>query len=492
MTTLPDVATELETGRAALTRRDWAAARHAFDRVLAHGESGEALEGVGMAAWWVEDFPAAIDAREHAYRLYRVAADRVAADRTAAARMAVWLANDYADYRGETAVANGWIRRAERLVDGLPACPEQAWLAYTKAHFALMVQRDPVEARRLSAQAAAIARTAGPPDMEMLGVALEGLALVTEGRVSDGMGRLDEAGVAVTAGEMSDPIMVGATCCYLIRACEQVRDYDRAAQWCERVRDYSRRLKFTALFATCRVQYASLLTWRGEWEEAETEIDALHRHVEVAQPRMIAIARVRLGELRRRQGRLGEAAAMFADAGTHFLGILGRAALALDENEAAESAELAEEYLRRVPEDDRTERVSGLEIAVLARTAAGDPRGAEEALRELRDIAARLGTIPLRAALSYADAAVLSAAGDNRTACMRLEESATLYEESRAPFEGSRARLALARALRASGRPQAATMQARAARAVFEELGADRDALEAAAFLKAAEAARVP
>lgn len=482
MATQPSITSALETGRAALVRRDWAAARDAFDEALVHGESTDALEGIGMAAWWVEDFPAAIGAREQAFRLYRSADDRIGA-----ARMAVWLANDYADYRGETAVANGWLRRAERLLDELPPCPEQAWLAYSKAHFALMVHRDPAAARRLSCQAAAIARTAGPADMEMLGVALEGLAMVTEGHVSDGMARLDEASVAVTMGEITDPMMVGVTCCYLIRACEQVRDYDRASQWCDRVRDFSRRVNFTALFAACRIQYASLLTWRGEWEEAETEIEALQRHVEVAQPRLIAIAKIRLGELRRRQGRMEESAALFSEAGTHFLAILGRAALALDQGEAAESSDLVEEYLRRVPPDDRTERVPGLELAVLARTAAGNPRGAGDALEELRDISARVGTVPLRAAVAHADAAVLSAAGDNRVACGRLEEAAELYEDCRAPFEAGRARLALARALRASGRPQAATMQARAAHSVFEELGADRDALEAAAFLKAAE-----
>jgi LuxR family maltose regulon positive regulatory protein len=483
MTIVPDLSASLEDGRAALARRDWPAARQAFGRALAHGESPEALEGIGMAAWWAEDYPAAIRAREHAYRIWRAASDRAGA-----ARMAVWLASDYADYRGETAVANGWLRRAERLLDGLAPSPEHAWLAYNKAHFALMVNRDPAEARRLSAEAAALARTAGPADMEMLDIALEGLALVTEGRVADGMGRLDEASVAVTAGEVSDPITIGVTCCYLIRACEQVRDYDRAAQWCERVRDFSRRVNFTGLFAACRIQYAALLTLRGEWEEAETEIEALHRHVETSQPRLVAIARVRLAELRRRQGRLAEAAALFVEAGTHGLAILGRAALALDEGAAAEAVDLVEEYLRRVPPNDRTERVPGLEVAVLARTAAGDPPGAAAALDELRDIAGRVGTVPLRAAVASAEAAVLSAAGEHAAACARLDEAATLYEDCRAPFEGGRARLALARELRASGRPQAATMQARAARTVFEELGADRDALEAGAFLKAGEA----
>ena len=80
-------------------------------------------------------------------------------------------------------LANGWIQRAERLLDGLPPSHlSTRLLAYQKAHVALMGQRDPVAARRLSQEAAAIARSVGPADMEMLGVALEGLAHGHRGR----------------------------------------------------------------------------------------------------------------------------------------------------------------------------------------------------------------------------------------------------------------------------------------------------------------------
>ncbi len=77
-----------------------------------------------MACWWQEEYATGIDARERAYRLFRQADDS-----RAAARVAIWLSNDYADFRGETAVANGWIQRAERLLDGLPPSPEHALLA---------------------------------------------------------------------------------------------------------------------------------------------------------------------------------------------------------------------------------------------------------------------------------------------------------------------------------------------------------------------------
>ena len=266
-------------------------------------------------------------------------------------------------------------------------------------------------ARRLSQEAAAIARSVGPADMEMLGVALEGLAMVTEGEVAEGMSRLDEATAAATAGELTDPAMIGTACCYLIRACEQVHDYDRAAQWCERVREFCRRWKFTHLFSACRIQYASLLTLRGEWAEAEREIEALRRHVERVQPRVVPIALIRLGDLRRRQGRWEEADRLFADSGSHYLGVLGCAALALDRGESAKAIELAEEYLRRVPPDDRTERVSGLDILTRARIAESQLEQARGSLAELRAIAEAVGTEPLQATVAFAEGCLLSAAG---------------------------------------------------------------------------------
>jgi DNA-binding CsgD family transcriptional regulator len=469
----------LQAGRDALARGGWEEARICFEGSLRDAESPEALEGLGMACWWLEDYATGIDARERAYRLFRQAGDG-----RAAARVATFLSNDYADFRGEAAVANGWIQRAERLLDGLPPSPEHALLAYQKAHVALMAQRDPVAARRLGQEAAAIARSVGPADMEMLGLALEGLAMVTGGEVAAGMSLLDEAPAAATAGELTDPVVIGTACCYLIRACEQVHDYDRAAQWCERVREFCRRWKFTHLFSACRIQYASLLTLRGEWAEAEREIEALRRHVERVQPRLVPIALIRLGDLRRRQGRWEEADHLLADSGSHYLAVLGYAALALDRGENTRAVELAEEYLRRVPPEDRTERVSGLDILARARLAEGQLELAQAPLAELRSIANTVGTEPLQATVAHAEGCLFSAQGDHKSACGRFEESAALFERKRTPFEAARARLQLAHTFLALGRRDPAAIALRTAGSSFERLGAARHAAAARILLQ--------
>ena len=104
---------DLQTGRDALARGAWAEARDAFERSIAEQESPEALEGLGVAAWWLDLAEVVFDVRERAYRLYQDRKDAVSA-----ARVAVWLAWDYWAFRGEDAVANGWLQRARRLLEG--------------------------------------------------------------------------------------------------------------------------------------------------------------------------------------------------------------------------------------------------------------------------------------------------------------------------------------------------------------------------------------
>jgi hypothetical protein len=48
--------------------------------------------------------------------------------------------------------------------------------------------------------------------------------------MSDGMRLLDEATAAAVAGEMQNFQAIAETLCFMVFACERVRDVDRAAQ----------------------------------------------------------------------------------------------------------------------------------------------------------------------------------------------------------------------------------------------------------------------
>ena len=61
----------LYAGHAALLRAAWQEALVHFEAALAGGETPEALEGLGAAAWWLSDASMVFATREHAYLLYR-------------------------------------------------------------------------------------------------------------------------------------------------------------------------------------------------------------------------------------------------------------------------------------------------------------------------------------------------------------------------------------------------------------------------------------
>ncbi len=467
------------TGAECLAAGAWHEARRLFESALAECETADALEGLGLAAWWLDDADAVFASRERAYKLYLDANDR-----RSAARVAVWLAWDCFAFRGETAVANGWLQRARRLLDGLPPSPELAWLESRESQLALAEDGDPDRAHRHATEATRVGRAAGSIDYEMLGRSLQGLALVASGAVAEGMRLLDEVNTAIVAGELTDQVVIGLSSCYLIAACERVRDYDRAVQWCARLKLFCEKWGLRPLFAVCRTQYASICMWRGTWLEAEQELTAATGELAATRPAMTADGVVRLAELRRRQGRLVEASSLFEQAGHHPLAALGLAELAFDRGDARAAAESAERYLRRVPRHNRTDRVVALDLLVRALTATGAADGARTALAELQGIASVVGTVPLRAAASLSAGYVALGAGDGDVARRHLEDAVDLFLASGAPYELARARIALARALGLLGRVGAAMEETQRALDVLIELHAELEISRAKALMQ--------
>ena len=256
----------LAAGGAALERGDWARARAEFEGALAEGESPEALEGLGRACFLLDDLDGSVQAWERGYRLCRERGDV-----RGAARLACALARQAA-HRGEQAVFNGWMERARRLLSDLEECPEHALLAVQEGQFAFLRYNDPAAAIAHAASGRELARRFGLVDLEMLALAIEGASLVASGELARGMGQLDEATAAALGGEMRQLELVGLTCCFMIYACERVRDFDRAGQWCTRMKEYCERNGLRSVTAVCRTHYATVLTERGEWRDAEAEL----------------------------------------------------------------------------------------------------------------------------------------------------------------------------------------------------------------------------
>ena len=447
----------------ALAAADWENARRLFSDALAQDETPEALEGVARASFFLNDGSAALDARERAYSSYRTAGRAVDA-----ARVAIALAWDYRAFRGERAVSDGWLARARRLLDGCEPTSEHGWLALREASFA--VPGDVARARERCAEAETLGRELGDVDLEMTAIALDGLARVSQGEVAPGMARLDEATAAATAGEMRDPVAIGFSCCYLIFACERVRDFERAGEWCERLARMAEGWNVRALRAVCRAHYGTVLMLRGEWDEAEAVLNEA-ADILPAQSGEGADARARLAELRRRQGQTEEASELVAQAEHHPIAVLTAAAIALGRGDTAAAVDGGSRYLRLI-EGAKTERAAGLELLAEAHAVASSSADAAAAAAELAEIAESAGTDPLRGAARVADGHAHATADRLDDARHAFDDAVQLLGRAGLPFEAARARVELARTLRELGRGEAARHELERARERFATLGA--------------------
>lgn len=470
---VPDL---LAAARACLADGQWERARELFDQARQLEESPEALEGLANVAIWRSEVEAAEETTERAFRLYQERGDR-----RGAARMATKLAYQAANFRSEGAIASGWLQRARHLLDGLEPGAEHGWLWLREASFGL--NSDPKRARELTSDARELGRALDDRDLEMQALALEGLVLVSLGHVEEGMRRLDEATAAAVGGEMEDLAAITLACCFLIFACERVRDFDRAGQWCERVSALCQRWALNSPFALCRAHYGSVLTWRGEWERAEAELRLAMETLEDARHRPVVEAVARLGELRRRQGLLREAAELFARAGSLPMASLGLGALALDQGDPAGAVDHAQRVLRLIRGERRTERAAALELLARAYAEQGRLDQAEGALSELEAIADAVGTDPFRASAGEARGVLAHAAKDYDGARRAFGDAAMFFERSGAPFEAAKVRICLAEVLLALDRVADADLEARLALEALEGLGARCEAKRARALL---------
>jgi ATP/maltotriose-dependent transcriptional regulator MalT len=467
----------LQAGWAELAEGRWPAAKKAFTEALTAEETAEGCEGLSWAAWWLDEAETVFDARERAYALYRRRGDV-----GGAARMAIWLAVDQLDFYGAAAAASGWLARAHRLLDPLEPGPEHGWLAFHDG-FLAHGRGDSARARRLAALAADLGRRFDVPDLEMLGLALEGAILVARAEVEEGMGYLDEATATALEGEATIPISGAWAFCFLVTSCTSVRDYERAFAWCDRIAEFAERYGSRYMLAFCRAEYGEVHLWSGRWSAADEALSAAVDDYAHSRPAWVALPLVQLAELRRRQGRAAEAVELLDRSGPNTASQLCRARLALDQGKSRRTVELLERALRQVPEHRRLARVPVLELLVRARAARGELEEAAAALAELQEVAALVGTAPLRAAAELAEATLAAAAGDHGRARTLLEDAVDCFERSGAPYEAAQARIELATSLAALGRAEDAEREASAALESLLELGAEGDVARARALL---------
>ncbi len=459
---------EVGRGTAALGAGQWELARAAFSAALACEDVPEAHDGLAEALSWLGNVTAAIAHGERAYAGFR----RREAPRRAAV-VALWLAREHLNLGGRRAVANGWLNRAERLLEGHGPCVEHGWLEWFRAKLA----PSPAEEAAAAGRALALATSYGNAALEALALSQLGRAHVQLGQIREGMDELDEAVAAATGGEISDPQVIADTCCNMITACETAADFERGAEWCQFLDALTQQAHLVPFFARCRQVYASILLATGRWTEAEHELLRSADAFAGCYPALRIAPLGRLAVLRVRQGRLEEACQLIAGQEAHGAAAQALAAIHL----ARRQPELACAVTRRqIAALGATALVTAPLLALLAEA---DP--ASDAAVCLVALAERTGLRPV---------AGLAALATARTAARPrpyLERATVLFAEAGMPYEEALARCELAYVV-ADTEPAIACAEAQAALRVFESLGAQPRADQAAALLRRLGVARSP
>lgn len=467
-------ATELDEALTALTAADWPKAVSGFEAVLDQGRDPEALDGLGRALWWQGRTAEAIDRRKDAYALFRRRGIH-----PRAARIALWLAHEYAA-QGNHAVGRGWIARAERLCAELPPGPEHGWLALARTEQTPDPSRMQIHAR----DALEAARRYGDPDLEIRALGRLGLALVSAGRIDEGIGLFDEAMAAATGGEATAPDVLGETYCDMFLAVEIVGDDSGFNQWTGVLMEFLTRTQHAPALAFCGACCGELFIGAGNIEAAESEmLKALTQLEEQGQQARCVHPAAKLAELRILQGRYEEAERLLEGYENLPETVRARVGLAMARGEFAVAGALLERRLNSLGADSLLS-VPYLATLVEALIAKSDLDGARPVAERLRSLADETGSTRVEAEAVRAAARIEAAEGNVEQARPALEQALELFAKLAKPIEEARTRIILAGVL-AKDESEIAASEARSALSTFERFSLPREADEAAALLRA-------
>jgi len=389
-------------------------------------------------------------------------------DREGAARSAFWLAFGLLQ-RGARAAASGWLARAARILDETHLDSVVRGYLLIPSAVQQIAQGDPAAGLATLNRTAEIAERFADRDLASLACHGRGRALIRLGRIAQGLALLDEAMVAVIAGEVS-PMLAGDVYCSVLEGCQETFDLPRAyewtaslARWCEAQPDLVR------YRGECLLYRAEILQLRGQWKEAA--IDAAHACELLISRPAAGAAFYRLGEIHRLRGEFAKAEAAYTHAnerGRKPQPGLSLLRLAQGQIDAAALS------IRSVLMDAQTPaaRARTLGGAVEILLAAKDLEHACAAAEELAEIARALHAPLLSAMSAHATGAVLLAKDDIAGAAASLRNAWEMWRDLEMPYDEAQTRLLLAAICARRDDQDGRRLEIDAARRLFTELGA--------------------
>ena len=406
-------------------------------------------------------------ARHFWARAHQIFLDR--GDREGAARSAGWLAFGLL-HRGARAPASGWLARAEHILDEAQLDSVVRGYLLIPTAIQRIVQGDPAAGHATFNQAAQIANRFGDRDLASIACHGRGRALIRLGNIGEGVALLDEAMVALIAGEVS-PMVAGDTYCSVLEGCQEIFDLRRAYEWTiSLTRWCAAQPDLVRYRGECLLYRAEVMQLRGRWDDAAQDAqDAC----ELLTSRPAAgSAFYRLGEIHRLRGEFAKAETAYTHAneyGRKPQPGLSLLRLAQDQVEAASAS------IRNVLLDTtaRAARARMLPAAVEILLAAGDLASARDAAGEFAEIASAIGTPLLSAASAHATGAVLLGEDDIAGASTSLRQACDIWRDLEMPYEEAQTCLLLAAICERRDDQDGRRLELDNARRLFKQLNAE-------------------
>lgn len=474
---------DLHRAQDAYERREWVAAYRLLSDLDGTELKGADFSALGITAHLLGRRNDQIQAFQRAFRAYLDEGNL-----RCAARSALWLSAVLAG-GGEPAIANGWLARAQRVLDELGEDVVERGYLIERLVFRHIMSSEFADAREKAPRIAYYGQRFGDADLVALGLQTQARLEVYCGKVADGLRLLDEAMVLVLAGEVS-PVFSGVVYCSAIEACQEISDLARVSEWTHALSTWcNAQPGLVAFTGQCAVHRGQLMRFHGAYPDAVAELErAAQRYAEIGGSPAAGQAHYERGEVLRLRGEFDTAEAAYDKAaGYGHSAQPGRALLSLARGRTEAAAAAIHRLLAERQEPVHRSQVLPAAIDILVAT--GEHQSVPALVGELDQLGRDFGTTALHAAGMFATATLAQVLGEIERALSCARRAAEEWAQLEAPYEEARCRVLIGRELGILGDEESAAAELTAAWETFAELGARPAEHEVAALLGGKKAA---
>jgi DNA-binding CsgD family transcriptional regulator len=400
--------------------------------------------------------------------LHRVFDLRVSADEPDdAAQVAFWLWWALLN-NNEVVQASGWLKQTSRTLG--PDVATSLWLKIPEAMF-----HGTTGNRSRADELLRAIVDEGQGEVVPWALSMWGQTLIDEGRLQDGLDRLEEA-MAILFTHGLSPRVTPWIYCAAVRGCCLARDFGRARAWNRSMVRWLDSLSSLggAYLGNCRIYRSRLMCLNGAWPDALDEIAAVCTDLDGHTGWVCGHAYYQLGEVRRLRGEWSAAEEAYRRAAEHGCPTQpGLALLRLAEGDVEAASAGVRRALTEVTA--KPDRLDLLKAAVTIYLQEGKIDAARDAVTEFEGIAGELTTPVIEAEATAVRGALALSEGDPGSALPLLRRAVGTWQEQDAPHEVAKLNVLIGRACRALDDHDGARLEFSAARETFERLGARPD-----------------